>query len=101
MQTSATPHPIERITCIRSPDDEAAGEDGRMILMIVIVAGASLRQRRGLTTLAGGEEAYRVDLATVRRGGIRAAGDVVRLHVIVDERHPLANGDDELTRLGS
>ena len=86
---------------IRSANDDAAREDGGMVLMVVIVTGASHRQRRGLTALSWCEEPDRIDLTAIRRRRIGATGDVVRLHVVVDERDPLADRDDQLTRIGA
>ena len=83
----------------RSANDDAAGEDRRMVLMIVIVAGASDRQGRRLTALPWCQEAHRVDLTTIRGGWIRSAGDIVGLHVIVDEGDTFAGRDDELARI--
>ena len=42
-----------------------------------------------------------IDLTAIRRCGIGTTGDVVRLHVVVDERDPLADADDQLTRIGA
>jgi hypothetical protein len=68
-----------------------------MILMVVIVTGAGHRQWRRLAALSRYEEAHRIDLTTIRRGWIRTPGDVVRLHVIVDEGDALADRDDQLS----
>ena len=68
-----------------------------MVLMIVIITGASHRQRRGLAALSRREEPYCIDLTAIRRGWIGTAGDVVWLHVIVGERDALPDGDDQLS----
>ena len=67
-----------------------------MVLVIVIVTCASEWQRRGLTALSRREEADRIDFAAVGRRRIGTTRDVVRLAVVVDERHPLADSDDQL-----
>jgi hypothetical protein len=70
-----------------------------MVLMVVIITSAGRRQRRCLTALSRRKESHRIDFTTVRRGWIGTTGDVVRLHVVVDERDPLADGDDQLARI--
>jgi len=68
-----------------------------MVLMIVIVTGASHRQWRGLAALSRREEPHGINLTAIRRGWIGTAGDVVWLRVIVDERDPLPDSDDQLS----
>jgi hypothetical protein len=70
-----------------------------MVLMIVIVTCAGYWQRRGLTALSWREEPDHIDFAAIGRRGVRTPRDVVRLAVVVDERHPLADGDDQLPRI--
>ena len=72
-----------------------------MVLMVVIVTRASHWQRRRLTALSWCEEPDGIDLTAIRRRGVGTTGDVVRLHVVVDERDPLADRDDQLTRIGA
>ena len=69
--------------------------------MIVIVAGPGDRKRGGLPALSRGEESDRIDFTTVGSGRIGTAGNVVRLHVVVDERDALAHGNHQLARLGA
>jgi hypothetical protein len=47
------------------------------------------------------EEPDGIDLTAIRRRRIGTAGDVVRLQVVVDERDPLADRDDQLTWIGA
>jgi hypothetical protein len=72
-----------------------------MVLMVVIVTGASHWQRRSLTALSWCEEPDRIDLTAIWRRRIGATGDVVRLRVVVGERDPLPDRDDQLTRIGA
>src|SRR5689334_20956662 len=90
-------HPTTQMTRrIRSANDDAAREDGGMVLMIVIVTCAGYWQRRGLTALSRREETDRINFAAIGRRRVGPPRDVVRLAVVVDERHPLAGRDDQL-----
>jgi len=79
---------------IRSANDDAACEDGGMVLMVVIVTRAGRWQWRGLTGLSRREEPHGIDLAAVGRCGVGTTRDVVRLRIVVDERDPFADRDD-------
>ena len=95
-------HPGARAkTGTRSANDNAAREDRRMVLVIVIVTRTRDGQWQGLLALTRNEEADRVDLTTVWIRGIGSALDVVRLKVVVDERHTLAHSDDQLLRIAA
>ena len=72
-----------------------------MVLMVVIVARAREGQWRGLTTLSGREEPHGIDLTAVGHRRIGTTGHVVRLHIVVDERDPLADRDNQLPRIHS
>jgi hypothetical protein len=72
-----------------------------MVLMVVIVTGTSHRQCSSLAALSWCEKSYRINLTTIRCCWVRTSGDVVRLHVVVDEGDALADGDDELPWLGA
>ena len=85
----------------RSANDNAAREDRRMVLVIVIVRGTRDGQWQGLLALTWNEEPDRVDLATIGIGWIGSALNVMGLDVVVDERHTLAEGDDQLLRVGA
>jgi hypothetical protein len=62
-----------------------------MVLMVVIVTGPSHRQYSGLAALSWCEKSYRINLTTIRCCWVRTSGDVVRLHVVVDEGDALAD----------
>src|SRR5262245_25666251 len=72
-----------------------------MVLVVVIVTRTRDRQRQRLLALTRREETDGVDLATVRIRGIGSALDVVGLRVVVDERHAIADRDDQLLRVGA
>ena len=72
-----------------------------MVLMVVVITGASDRQWRRLTALSRCEEPHRIDLTAIRSRRIRTTGDVMRLHVVVDERDALSDRDHELPWFGA
>lgn len=86
---------------IRSANDDAAREDRGMVLMVVVVAGPRDWQRRCLTALPRRQKSHRVDLAAIGRRRVGTAGDVVRLHVVVDERDAITHANDQLPRIGA
>ena len=97
------PHTTGRITCrTRSANDDAAGEDRRMVLMVVIVTGAGDRQwQRSACSDPGRGIPPRQSHDNQAFAGSGPPCDVVRLHVVVDERDPLADRDDQLPRVGA
>ena len=66
--------------------------------MIVVRAGRDRRERAGITALAGREKSHLHDLRTLRMRRIDAADDIVRAHIVVDERHFLPDRDRDVER---
>jgi hypothetical protein len=85
----------------RSANDDSAGKDWGMVLMVVIVTGTSHRQSSRLAALSWCEEPHRINLTTIRCRWIGTSGDVVRLRVVVDEGDAFPDGDDELPWFGA
>ena len=57
-----------------------------MEAMVVILAGPRLGKGRRLAALARREKTDRVNFMTIRPRRVRAAGQVVRDHIVIDER---------------
>src|SRR5262245_33194157 len=100
--TSASAARKTKWACVRRglADDNPAAETVVFVVNSVIVelTGARRGERTRRAALPGRQEAHDVDLGTIAMIGIRAALDVVRDVVVVDERHAAADANRGLER---